>query len=102
MAQIMPSDGTSHCRIHGTQQRTQVCRHIAAGLASRQRVGFFWTTSDPNSARPDAYCTACEERVEKTDGEWVGEALENLQPKVLCGVCYDLAKQFHQGGNPWS
>src|SRR5262249_10136171 len=32
-----------------------------------------------------------------TGGEWVGEALEHCQPQVLCGACYDLAKQFHMG-----
>jgi len=35
-------------------------------------------------------------------GEWVGEALSNLKPKVLCGSCYDLAKHFHSGGDPWA
>lgn len=41
-------------------------------------------------------------RVRKTDGEWIDEALEHLQPKILCGLCYDLAREFHTGGNPWS
>jgi hypothetical protein len=41
-------------------------------------------------------------RVRETDGEWAGEALEYLQPQILCGACYDLAKRFHMGENPWS
>lgn len=96
----MSSNKTIHCSTHGLQQRTYVCQHILAGLINRERVGFFWTTADPDNPRPDAYCTACEQRVRKTGGEWIGEALEHLEPKALCGSCYDLAKQFHIGGNP--
>jgi hypothetical protein len=44
----------------------------------------------------------CEERVKLTGGEWEGEALEHLQPKVLCAECYDVARMFHTGGDPWS
>jgi hypothetical protein len=73
-----------------------------AGLNAKNRVGFWWTQGDPNNPRPDAYCTECELRVRKTAGEWEAEALEHLQPQFLCGACYDLAKQFHMGGNPWS
>ncbi len=32
--------------------------------------------------------------------------MEHLQPKILCGLCYDLAKQFHRaaipGVEPWN
>ena len=90
------------CATHGIQPQTMVCQHIAEGLFKRQRVGFFWTMDDPENARPDAWCVACEQRVRLTDGEWTGQALEHLQPKVLCGACYDLAKLFHLGGDPWS
>lgn len=79
-----------------------MCQHIADGLTHRNRVGFFWTTADPGKSRPDAWCRDCEERVRSTGSEWVGEALKNLEPKVLCGACYDAAKQFHMGGDPWS
>jgi hypothetical protein len=91
-----------NCRVHGEQQRTYVCQHIFAGLVARERVGFFWAIDDPDNPRADAYCKECNARGQKTGGEWTGEALELLQPKTLCGVCYDLAKQFHMGGNPWS
>ena len=88
----------THCHVHGRQQQTYVCQHIVEGLRARRRVGFFWTMHDPDNARPDAYCTACKERVRETGGEWIGEALEHLQPKVLCGACYDAAKHFNLGG----
>jgi hypothetical protein len=90
------------CAVHGKQTRTYVCQHVYEGLVARKRVGFFWTAENPGDPRPDAYCRECEVRVRNTGGEWIGDALENLQPKVLCGSCYDLAKSFHMGGNPWS
>jgi hypothetical protein len=93
---------TVQCNSHGEQQETFVCQHIVSGLEAKTRVGFFWTTYDPGNSRPDAWCAECEDRVRKTEGEWVGEAEENLQPKILCGACYDMAKMFHMGGNPWS
>jgi hypothetical protein len=90
------------CHAHGRQQGTLVCQHVANGLIERRRVGFFWTTQDPTESRPDAYCTECELRVRETGGEWIGKALEQLEPKTLCASCYDAAKVFHLGGDPWS
>src|SRR5712671_2728097 len=90
------------CATHGEQQETFVCQHIAEGLKNKERVGFFWTTYDPENPRPAAWCIACEERVRQTDGEWIGEAEAHLKVKILCGACYDLAKTFHMGGDPWS
>jgi hypothetical protein len=89
--------GTLHCDIHGIQQETFVCQHIAQGMVTKTRVGFFWTMQDPNNPRPDAWCEACEERVRATGEEWVGDAEVQLAPKLLCGACYDLAKRFYMG-----
>ena len=93
---------TVRCDVHGLQQHTLVCQHVAEGLSRHQRVGFFCSASRPDNLRPDAWCSACEERVKVTAYEWVGLALEHLQPKVLCGACYDVAKRFYTGGDPWS
>jgi hypothetical protein len=90
------------CPIHGSQPATLVCQHIVQGLAEKKHVGFWWSVEDPSSLRPDACCTACNERVKKTDGEWTGEILEQASPQTLCGGCYDVAKVFHMGGDPWS
>jgi len=90
------------CPVHGAQPATLACQHIVHGLEARRRVGFWWTTDDPTNPRPDAWCTACNERVKMTDGEWVGETLEQAKPQMLCGSCYDIAKVFHMGGDPWS
>ena len=40
------------CSVHGTQDKTFVCQHIADGLIARRRVGFFWTTDDPDNPDP--------------------------------------------------
>jgi hypothetical protein len=90
---------TANCPVHGAQQATLVCQHIAVGLVRRERVGFWWSSS-PGSSRPDAWCTACNDRLNAT-GDWVGEALEQANPQTLCGACYDMAKVFHMGGDPW-
>jgi hypothetical protein len=91
-----------NCRTHGLQQQTMVCQHVVAGLMERRRVGFFWNAEDPTNPRPDAWCSECDVAVQATAGEWIDAALELAQPKVLCGACYDTAKVFHMGGNPWS
>jgi len=88
---------TVQCCTHGTQQATWVCQHILSGLIENTPVGFFWTTWQPDNPRPDAWCAECEVRSEAHGGEWTGEAEEHLQPKLLCGACYDSAKRFHMG-----
>ncbi len=93
---------TVQCATHGVTQQTLVCQHIVDGLHNRKRVGFFWTTDDPENPCPDAWCEACEKRVRRTGGDWVGAALRHLQPKVMCSHCYEIAKTFHGGGNPWA
>jgi hypothetical protein len=93
---------TVECDTHGPSPEAFVCQHIAAGLLRRERVGFYWTVHDPENPYPDAWCSECEERVKQTGGEWEGEALKHLQPKIMCSHCYEVAKVFHMGGDPWS
>jgi hypothetical protein len=93
---------TVQCDDHGVQPETFVCQHIVSGLLERRRVGFYWTSSDPDNPRPDAWCAACEERVRAAGGAWIGEAAWHLGARLMCGACYDAAKTFHMGGNPWS
>ncbi len=85
------------CNVHGEQETAFVCQHIAASLETRSRVGFCWSAED-DSSRPDAWCIECNERVKKTNWEWTGEAAEHLGVKLLCGKCYDEAKNFNLGG----
>jgi hypothetical protein len=79
------------CPQHGEQATCFVCQHMVEGLRQGRSVGFFWSGED-DSPHPDAWCSDCEARVRKTDGEWVGEAAEKLGAKILCAKCYELAK----------
>jgi hypothetical protein len=90
------------CDLHGPSDIAFVCQHIARGLLRRERVGFYWTGADPDDPHPDAWCAACEERRNRDGGEWVGAAEKHLQAKILCAACYQVAKSFHMGGDPWS
>ena len=89
---------TVECSKHGTQKATYVCGHILDGLRRRERVGFF-TADDAQGS--DAWCSACEDRFNKAGG-WVGEAEAQLRLSLLCLSCYDVARKFHTGGDPWS
>ena len=90
---------TVRCGVHGTQQETFVCQHITAGLIEGQRTGFHTAMDDQDNLRPDAWCRACNDRVALTGGRWVGEALAQLDARVICGACYDLARTFHRGAD---
>ncbi len=91
-----------HCDSHGEAPEAFVCQHVLTGLVDRERVGFFWTIDDPENPYPDAWCLECEERVKEAGGEWEGEVLEQLQPRLMCGHCCEIAKVFHMGSDPWS
>jgi len=97
-----PLDGTMSsevnsvsCKRHGPQPETFVCQHIVQSLHDRRPVGFFWSSETP-SARPDAWCSACNQRVAATGGEWTPEAEAEAEAgvTVLCGACYDEAKSL--------
>lgn len=90
------------CNTHGATSPAFVCQHVADGLSSRVRVGFFFASEDPNNPYPDAWCAQCDERLRLAGGEWEGEAEEQLGARLMCGHCYLTAKTFHTGGNPWS
>jgi len=66
------------CQRHGPQPETFVCQHVAESLSTREIVGFF-----------------CNERVKRTGGEWIGEAASHLGAKLLCGACYDDARDLN-------
>ena len=90
-----------HCTKHGHQPEAFVCQHIVEGLVQRNPVGFFWSAEDP-SPYPDAWCSECNDRVALTGGEWVDEALVHLDARLMCSECYQTARTFHMGGEPWS
>jgi len=82
------------CDTHGWQDSTFACQHIVQGLFEGQRYGFWWA-QDSGQARPDAWCTSCNELVASNGGEWTEEILEIVSIKLLCGACYDRAKAMN-------
>jgi hypothetical protein len=85
-----------HCERHGRQQATFVCCHIVRGLREGVSYGFYWA-DDPDNPRPDAWCTACNELVASTGGEWTDESEAFAQVTLLCGACYDRARAMNLG-----
>ncbi|MDH5543943.1 MAG: hypothetical protein OEZ43_00025 [Gammaproteobacteria bacterium] len=84
------------CCTHGKQQATFVCQHIVQTLSDGEARGFWWA-NDPENSRPDAWCSACESMVQKTNGEWTDDSEEFAGVKLLCGACYDIAKKINLG-----
>jgi hypothetical protein len=84
------------CMNHGRRATTFVCQHVAGSLLTRRPVGFFWSAADSKDF-PDAWCAECNERHARSGLEWVGEALEHLDAKVLCSGCYLEARRMCLG-----
>lgn len=87
------------CPIHDQQDETFVCQHIPQSLLTGERVGFFWSASD-EQPRPEAWCSACEERRQANNGDWAQDCNTFLKVKILCRSCYDLVKTFNLGEGP--
>ena len=85
------------CCEHGKQHATYVCQHVVQSLVENIPNGFWWSTENPKNPknpRPDAWCTECEELVSRV-GEWINETEEFAGVKLLCGACYDRAKEMN-------
>jgi hypothetical protein len=85
------------CNTHGEQEATYVCQHIVQSMHTGVPVGFH--TADPlEQTRPDAWCSACESERVRGDGDWTDELYAILNIKLLCGACYDHAKDIWMRG----
>lgn len=82
------------CSEHGKQQETFVCQHIIETLEDGKARGFWWA-NDPENPRPDAWCSECEKKVQASNGEWNDENEAFAGVKLLCGACYDRAKEIN-------
>lgn len=84
------------CASHGAQPAAFVCQHVARSLRTGRPVGFFWS-SYTSTPRPDAWCRECEERVQRTGGEWTDESEADLGVTLVCGSCYDRVRALNLG-----
>jgi hypothetical protein len=85
------------CSAHGLQDETLVCEHIIGSMHSGVPVGFHWP-AESGQRRPDAWCSACEHARVEAGGDWTAEVMKIVNPKVLCGACYDHAKAIWEAG----
>ena len=85
------------CSVHGLQEETFVCQHIAESLRTGVPVGFYWSAEQAGS-RPDAWCSSCEKARLEAGGDWTPEVEAKLGVKLLCGACYDFAKSIWSKG----
>jgi hypothetical protein len=70
------------CGRHGATPVTFSCRHAAGGIA----CGFWIAPPDPESARPDATCDLCDERMR------AGLEIDLEDLVILCTHCWDEAR----------
>lgn len=80
-----------YCTIHGEQGAGLVCRHVALAVDGGERVGFFWG-DDTDMARPDAWCSQCENALVALNGASSEAWFLEAEFKVFCAVCWDEAK----------
>lgn len=93
-------DNFVECDEHGLQQATFVCQHIILGLREDKPYGFWWS-SDSNNPRPDAWCTACDEYLASSGGEWNDKTEAFAGVTLLCGSCYDRAREMNVRHKWW-
>ena len=85
--------GEVHCPEHGRQGIGLVCTHIAHALDNGLSVGFFWG-DDTDTARPDAWCAACEQALRSVPkGDSTEAWFLACDYKVFCAACWDYARQ---------
>ena len=83
------------CCEHGKQQATYVCQHMVQSINDGVARGFWSAEPGPGNERPDSWCSVCEETVNKTGGEWTDESELFAGVRLICGACYDRAKQLN-------
>jgi hypothetical protein len=92
---LVPMAEHVECAEHGRQDGTFVCQHLLRSLGTRERVGFFFTSSP----RGDAWCAACEEvriREGGDSGDWNDRSEAFAGVKLICGACYDEVRRLHE------
>ncbi len=85
-----------NCSLHGTQGVGLVCEHVAFAIDRNERVGFHWG-DDTDLARPDAWCTQCENRLVALNGASSAQWFKDAGFKIFCAGCWDEAKRICGG-----
>jgi hypothetical protein len=82
---------TVNCNVHGAHGLGLVCAHVANGLVCGEKVGFYWS-AETDTARPDAWCTACEQALNALGDASTDDWFAAADFKILCALCWDEAK----------
>ena len=79
-----------HCDQHGAQGIGLMCVHAAAAIGTGEQPGLFWADESADTARPDAWCQACEQVL--LEHGWREAWFEQAQFKILCQACWDQGR----------
>lgn len=82
------------CERDGQNHATFVCRHLARNAG----LGFF-CSEDPDDPRPDAWCGACDEVLQR-EGEWNDRSEPFAHVTLICAGCYDRARLRNRAPDP--
>ena len=75
------------CSLHGPSELAFACSHLLTGTG----LGFYHSgPPDEDQSRPDAWCSACEERRRRVGG-WTDESEADII--LVCSNCWDIARE---------
>ena len=84
------------CPIHGREGIGLVCEHIALAVDRAKKVGFYWG-EESDTARPDAWCSDCENSLISLNGASSDQWFMAANFKIFCAKCWDEAKRVCGG-----
>jgi hypothetical protein len=90
------SPSQTECPRHGRAGIGLVCEHIALAVDRDEQVGFFWG-DETDTARPDAWCLACEQKLLALNGASSDQWFRDARFKIFCAECWDEAKRVCLG-----
>ena len=82
------------CDIHGEQGLALVCVHSLQSMNDGIRRGLYWSIDEEGDV--NAYCDECAQYLADNDDEWPEDAVDFIQGKVLCLVCFERLKQINE------
>src|SRR5258706_14909177 len=85
------------CAVHGWHPEAFVCCHIFETLHTGLPVGFNWPPRSEHP-HPDAWCNACDMSRVEAGGDWNEELERMLDIRLVCGACYERAKEIWEEG----
>lgn len=80
-------------RKDGAAGLAAACRHIVNYMERMlSRHPGFHTSPDDKRPMPDAWCDACDKRLQEAGGRWTPGALAKAGFQEFCPCCYEFAR----------